>query len=360
MAATPATTRQKQLRIIAALMALIVLFLAILLVVLMRGGGADSSASGKQPEQAKQVVKVYKEVLATPTPLESREHGQIQPPAGDKLKYALVHLDDDCVPELLINYGPINEVGEIDGIGVFGLNAQGERIQLGDMYHDGVASAGGTRASLQRSVNGPGMYYTSGLAMRGVDTVLVKRNGDELIETPVEGFGDSEPFNWIPASNAGEIDAAMNAGCEIPGVGTNYGQESSASASESASESSSEESEAPSAPGVQKLTGTVKIIQTDAEMAAYQGVVDPNARYGYEGGPYAVLILDTPTSVSGYRASNQQELVTGDATMVSLESGYNWTGQYSDGQRLTIEGTWRDFWWQSDTGLPMGEPRYAG
>lgn len=111
------------------------------------------------------------------------------------------------------------------------------------------------------------------------------------------------------------------------------------------------------AAGKMVFTGTIRVFETDDDMASYQGVSNPNSGYSYEGGPYAVLVLDEPQDIT---ASNGDGwgACTDIATLIQLAVGDDPTmatyRSYSGQHGAVAVGT---MWWQSDVGLPIGEPR---
>lgn len=300
-------------------------------------------------------------------------------PPGSETKYALVHLDAGCVPELVVNYGPHIEGSEINAIGVFGVDENGEQVSFTKSYLDGVASAGGARRAVQRAVNQSGMYYFQAEAMRGSVDALVKRQGRELFDEPANPEpGEFTPFEWISIQQldvveaiAGGTDCAPGAGAEgtvsgnsveaaggqgpKPTAGANVPvPPPSDYASRSGSGSSGYEDES-SGDGTKKttFTGTVRIFQTDDDLVAYQGIRNPNP--GSNMGPYVMLILDSPMQVTAEKSGKQGHFITRSANMLLLDSGADATG--TDGERKTVTYSAGELYWQSDTSLPMAEPR---
>lgn len=214
---TPSTSSggktRKQLITILVLLVLIILAMVVFLITKISGdrGGDSAAAEGSASSssengdaqvqaQAEKAVVVYKQVLANPAPLQTFV-GEVSP--GGAMKYALVHLDDGCVPELVLNYGTSAMSAEIDAIGVYGVDENGQEIQFQNSYHDGAASAGGVRRALQRATGQPGMFsFSAERGGRNQEDLLVTRQGNELVETPANpGAGEFEQFNWIPADN---------------------------------------------------------------------------------------------------------------------------------------------------------------
>lgn len=226
---------RKQLITILVLLVLIILAMVVFLFVKMssdRGGdspAAEGSVSSSSENgdaqvqvQAEKAVVVYKQVLANPAPLQTFV-GEVSP--GGAMKYALVHLDDGCVPELVLNYGTSAMSAEIDAIGVYGVDENGQEIQFQNSYHDGASSTGGVRRALQRATGQPGMFsFSAERGGRNQEDLLVTRQGNELVETPANpGAGEFEQFNWIPADNLDIVEAIAAGSDCAPGSGSGGG-----------------------------------------------------------------------------------------------------------------------------------------
>lgn len=367
---------RKQLITILVLLVLIILALAIFLFVKISGdrggdsaaaeGGVSSSSENGDAQgqaQAEKAVVVYKQVLANPAPLQTFV-GEVSP--GGAMKYALVHLDDGCVPELVLNYGTSAMSAEIDAIGVYGVDENGQEIQFQNSYHDGVTSVGGVRRALQRATGQPGMFSFSAERMgRNQEDLLVTRQGNELVETPANpGAGEFEQFNWIPADNLDVVEAIAAGNDCAPGSGSGSngagadggnggnggpnptaGQQASGSGSNSGSGSGSSSSSSTS--GTNSITGTVKVFQTKADVLAYEQRQDPNPG-SPDRGPYAILILDQPTEVTAQLSGqNGPETRTIEQAIVN-------PALHRDGERATITFSDDEYYWPSDPGVPFG------
>ncbi|UVE01086.1 hypothetical protein [Corynebacterium amycolatum] len=389
---TPSTSSggktRKQLIAILVLLVLIILLLALFLFLQVSGdrGGDSAAAEGSASSssengdaqvqaQAEKAVVVYKQVLANPAPLQTFV-GEVSP--GGAMKYALVHLDDGCVPELVLNYGTSAMSAEIDAIGVYGVDENGQEIQFQNSYHDGVTSVGGVRRALQRATGQPGMFSFSAERMgRDQEDLLVTRQGDELVETPANpGVGEFEQFDWIPADNLDIVEAiaagndcapgsgaAAGAGADGSGAdGANGGNggpnptagqqaagsgAGSSSGSQSGASDTSSQGSSNGTSGQQTVTGTVKIFQNRAEVLAYQQRQDPNPHIAGDR-QFAILVLDQPTDVTAKLAgSNESETRTIDHVVIN-------PNLHSDGEKATISFSTDKTYWPSDTGIPFG------
>lgn len=381
---------RKQLITILVLLVLIILAMVVFLITKISGdrGGDSAAAEGsassssengdaKVQAQAEKAVVVYKQVLANPAPLQTFV-GEVSP--GRAMKYALVHLDDGCVPELVLNYGTSAMSAEIDAIGVYGVDENGQEIQFQNSYHDGAASAGGVRRALQRATGQPGMFsFSAERGGRNQEDLLVTRQGNELVETPANpGAGEFEQFNWIPADNLDVVEAIAAGNDCAPGSGSGsngagadgsgadganganggpnptVGQQAEGSGSNSDSGSGSQSgasdtgsSSSNGTSGQQTVTGTVKIFQNRAEVLAYQQREDPNPHLA-DDRQFAILVLDQPTDVTAKLAgSNESETRTIDHVVIN-------PNLHSDGEKATISFSTDKTYWPSDTGIPFG------
>lgn len=386
---------RKQLITILVLLVLIILAMVVFLFVKMssdRGGDSgvaegsvssssengDAQGQEKSPAQvqAEKAVVVYKQVLANPAPLQTFV-GEVSP--GGAMKYALVHLDDGCVPELVLNYGTSAMSAEINAIGVYGVDENGQEIQFQNSYHDGASSTGGVRRALQRATGQPGMFsFSAERGGRNQEDLLVTRQGNELVETPANpGAGEFEQFNWIPTDNLDIVEAIAAGSDCAPGSGSGAGagadgsgadgasganggpnptagQQAAGSGSNSdsgwgsqsgASDTGSSSSNGTS--GQQTVTGTVKIFQNRAEVLAYQQREDPNPHLA-DDRQFAILVLDQPTEVTAkLTGSNESETRTIDHVVIN-------PNLHSDGEKATISFSTDKTYWPSDTGIPFG------
>ncbi|MGK8361272.1 hypothetical protein [Corynebacterium amycolatum] len=376
---------RKQLITILVLLVLIILAMVVFLFVKMssdRGGdspaaeasGSSSSENGdaQVQAQAEKAVVVYKQVLANPAPLQTFV-GEVSP--GGAMKYALVHLDDGCVPELVLNYGTSAMSAEINAIGVYGVDENGQEIQFQNSYHDGASSTGGVRRALQRATGQPGMFsFSAERGGRNQEDLLVTRQGNELVETPANpGAGEFEQFNWIPTDNLDIVEAIAAGNDCAPGSGSGAGagadgsgadganganggpnptagQQAAGSGSGSGSQSGASDTGSSSSNGTsgqQTVTGTVKIFQNRAEVLAYQQREDPNPHLA-DDRQFAILVLDQPTEVTAKLAgSNESETRTIDHVVIN-------PNLHSDGEKATISFSTDKTYWPSDTGIPFG------
>ncbi|MDO5030346.1 MAG: hypothetical protein Q4E11_07145 [Corynebacterium sp.] len=130
------------------------------------------------------------------------------------------------------------------------------------------------------------------------------------------------------------------------------GQETAGPGSGSQSEAPSSNSQDSSTDSDgQKISGNVRVFQTDEEMAAFQGVENPNKESNYDGGPYTIVVLDSPQQITAQSSGSAGQQSTRQATMVKIPNG-----TASDGEHVTLDAPPSSLWWPSDAGLPMGQP----
>lgn len=359
-------------RLIAVLVLLVVLVLVLALFLIVRiagdrnggsgadGGGQASSSDGGADDATQtpevRAVAAYKEVLANPEPLQT-DLGE-ETPSG-VLRYALVHLDDGSVPELLLNYGSSLVSPDMAAIVVYGVDDAGRKIQFPNAYYDGVTSTGGEVRSLQRATRQPGMFSFSGSVRTEEQVnVLATRQGNELVEQPAEPEADEfEQLTWTPADDLGAIEAIADggaaqgpdsdgAGADGADGGPNPTPGQRASGERPGSGSSSEESRN-AASGEQTVTGTVKIFRNRAEVVAYQEILDPNPSTP-DNRRFAILVLDEPTDVTAkVVGGNERETRTVEHVVINPD-------RHDDGEKATITFSADDTYWPSDTGIPFG------
>ena len=343
--------------LIAVLVLLVVLVLVLALFLIVRiagdrnggsgadGGGQASSSDGGADDAAQtpeeRAVAAYKEVLANPEPLQT-DLGE-ETPSG-VLRYALVHLDDGSVPELLLNYGSSLVSPDMAAIVVYGVDEEGRKIQFPNAYYDGIGSNGAEVRATLRATRQPGMFSVKSLLLEDVhEWMQVTRQGNELVEQPAEPKVDEfEHLTWTPADDLGAIEAIAD-GAD-GGPNPTPGQR--ASGERPGSGSSSEESRN-AASGEQTVTGTVKIFRNRAEVAAYQEILDPNPSTP-DNRRFAILVLDEPTDVTAkVVGGNERETRTVEHVVINPD-------RHDDGEKVTITFSADDTYWPSDTGIPFG------
>ena len=369
-----AKTRQ-QLIAIAVLLGVIILILAsFLFFILSRKGEGTSAESGTQAadnaavQRIKKVVSVYETVLSAPNPSVRENEYSLEPlEVGSDISYALINMDDDCVPELLVNYGPQPPVYEISAIGIFGADDNGEMIDFGKIYFDGAATSGGARFSVQQAAD-VGLIYNTG-SRAGTQTVKITREGNELVENPDSSTGSE--IAWTPASNtqqlaeieltpectSGGANPQVRAGGPNPtmgnggsgGAGTDSGQTGDSSGDTAAA---SDES----GTGLNKVyefSGVVRIFKNQDEIAEYQGIPNPNPDYGQNYRPSTVLILDQPMNVTVRQSGSPKDPITLEVRFIRLDEG-----SAADGQRLSLKAKGSGLIGTSDTSLPFSSIYY--
>ena len=352
---SPDTGDKTRKLLIAVLVVLVVLFLvlAAFVIVLVAGdrnggsgvgvgeqasssdGGADDAA--QTPEE--RAVAAYKEVLANPEPLQT-DLGE-ETPSG-VLRYALVHLDDGSVPELLLNYGSSLVSPDMAAIVVYGVDDDGRKIQFPNAYYDGIGSNGAEVRVTLRATRQPGMFSAKSLLLEDVhEQMQVTRQGNELVEQPAEPEVDEfEQLTWTPADDLGAIEAIADGD---GGPNPTPGQR--APGERPGSGSSSEESRN-AASGEQTVTGTVKIFRNRAEVADYQEIPDPNPSTP-DNRKFAILVLDEPTDVTAKVVGGGSETRTVEHVVINPD-------RHDDGEKATITFSADDTYWPSDTGIPFG------
>lgn len=283
-------------------------------------------------------------------------------------KYALTEMNGDGIPELLF--------GADDGYGllsvqVFSADGSGNPfIAPSKVLLDGVASGGGTRASIMGSKAGNGIIQVLGSASSPqwyCNRMVLQ--GSELVEsencdftfgdsTPVLG-GDGAGLQWLDVSDRSALQKlagpAGAAGAKQPARGKSADQKAKAIA-------------AAKAQGKQVFEGTIRIMN-HAELVGFQGVSDPNPDYSgsfkYE--KYAILVFDGPQTVTGM-SGDGTGMQTDSANLLCVGAYYAGVDSVDttpewvpyNGKRVVVAGTAEDVGWPSDASLPLGEPRGGG
>ncbi|UBI02475.1 hypothetical protein [Corynebacterium freneyi] len=361
-------TGDKTRKLLIAVLVLLVLVLVLALFLIVRiagdrnggsgadgGGQASSSEGGAAQTPEERAVAAYKEVLANPEPLQT-DLGE-ETPSG-VLRYALVHLDDGNVPELLLNYGSSLVSPDMAAIVVYGVDDDGRKIQFPNAYYDGIGSNGAEVRVTLRATRQPGMFSAKSLLLEDVhEQMQVTRQGNELVEQPAEPEVDEfEQLTWTPADDLGAIEAIADgdgaqgsdsggAGADGADGGPNPTPGQRAPGERPGSGSSSEESRN-AASGEQTVTGTVKIFRNRAEVADYQQLPDPNPSTP-DNRKFAILVLDEPTDVTAKVVGGGSETRTVEHVVINPD-------RHDDGEKVTITFSADDTYWPSDTGIPFG------
>lgn len=377
-----AVAKSRNVPLIGTIVALALLVVAgiILLVALLgrgstggEGAAGTSSAAGKtatvqkgsQAQKLQTAFAQYTEILDAPakylTALDLYNSSGVY-------KYALTEMNGDGIPELLFGADDGNGLLNVQ---VFSADGSGNPIIApSKVLLDGVASGGGTRASIMGSKAGNGIIQVLGSASSPqwhCNRMVLQ--GSELVESENcdSTFGDSTPvldgdgaeLQWLDVSDRSALQKLAGpggtAGTKQPARGKSADQKAKAIA-------------AAKAQGKQVFEGTIRIMN-HAELVGFQGVPESNPDYSgtfkYE--EYAILVFDGPQTVTG---------MSGDGTGMQTDSakllcvGAYYAGVDSvdttpewvpyNGKRVVVAGTAEDVGWPSDTSLPLGEPRGGG
>lgn len=107
------------------------------------------------------------------------------------------------------------------------------------------------------------------------------------------------------------------------------------------------------AQGLPVYTGTVRIFETNAQLAEFQGRADILPYLGAEGGPYAILDLGAPVEIDAYSGDGQSHGIE-TMQLIGLGNGYGDTAdpwRAFDGQQVSV--TWTAVYMPSDVSLPV-------
>ena len=337
------------------------------------GAAGKSSAAGKtataqkgsQAQKLQKAFAQYTEILDAPakylTALERDNSSGVY-------KYALTEMNGDGIPELLFGADDGNGLLNVQ---VFSADGSGNPfIAPSKVLLNGVASGGGTRASISGSKTGNGIiqvlgsasnpqWYCNRMVLQGSELVE-SENCDFTIgeSTPVLG-GDGAELQWLDVSDRSALQKlagpAGAAGAKQPARGKSADQKAKAIA-------------AAKAQGKQVFEGTIRIL-SHAELTGLQGISDPNPDYSgnfkYE--KYAILVLDETQTVTG-TSGDGSGMQTDSAKLLCVGAYYpgidsvdttpEWVPY--NGKRVVVAGTAEDVGWPSDTSLPLGEPRGGG
>lgn len=377
-----AVAKSRNVLLIGIIVALALLLVAgmILLVALLgkasaggEGAAGKSSAAGKtattqkgsQAQKLQKAFAQYTEILDAPakylTALERDNSSGVY-------KYALTEMNGDGIPELLFGADDGNGLLSVQ---VFSADGSGNPfIAPSKVLLDGVASGGGTRASIMGSKAENGIIQVLGSASNPqwyCNRMVLQ--GSELVEsencdftfgesTPVLG-GDGAELQWLDVSDRSALQKlagpAGAAGAKQPAGGKSADQKAKAIA-------------AAKAQGKQVFEGTIRIL-SHSELTGLQGISDPNPDYSgnfkYE--KYAILVLDETQTVTGM-SGDGSGMQTDSAKLLcvgvyypgvdSVDTTPEWVPY--NGKRVVVAGTAEDVGWPSDTSLPLGEPRGGG
>lgn len=110
------------------------------------------------------------------------------------------------------------------------------------------------------------------------------------------------------------------------------------------------------AAGLAVYTGTIRIFETDAELAGYQGRTDLLPDLGADCGPYAILLLDDALETT-ITSGDGRDTFTATIHLIGLAQGDEGVAAWRPfaGERISV--TCDRIYGQSDVSLPWDEPR---
>ena len=279
-------------------------------------------------------------------------------------KYALVNMNDDEIPELII--GRTDESVGVQYNKIFYYDKENNKLLSPTKNIEiGVAAVGGMRADLTASNKNDGLILNQGSGMTG-QFEIVRINLDikedrtiELKNTkikeymlggePVEDDGESIAINWYEINDLSALEAFKEGKLDL----TKKPEENKDSQVQENAETKPVEEPKESGVKVDNrnvFEGTLKYLSYN-EVLDLQDMEDPNGGYADTSEKFALLVFDEEIVVTANSGDGEGSR-TEKAKMIKLAnfadaSNYN-------GKRVKVRV--KDMFWPSDTSLPFGQP----
>lgn len=262
-------------------------------------------------------------------------------------KYALAHMNDDDIPELLIEKNDT-----YSGVGyskVFYYDeTSNQLLSPEETIPAGVAGAGGFRGGIAASNKKDGLLCYQGSSGTGEFTLMrlnleVKDGVAVLKTTTLKDFtlgldqdvydGEEIEILWYEMKDLSALEDLKKGTLDLTKVPKKQ-----------------EEVQEAVVDNITVFEGTLNYLSYN-EVLALQGIEDPNGGFVDPNEQYAILVFDQDVTLTATSGDGQGSY-TNAAKMIKLDSFTE--GEAYNGKRIKVKIT--DMYWPSDTGLPLGEP----
>mgnify|MGYP000904268536 FL=1 len=296
---------------------------------------AAAADAAPQPEQnGDHTADAYRGVLQNPPTYPEDRMSRFHPTGS--WSYAIVEATGDHRPDMLLRI----DGTEFSRVHLYSTDADGQLIRSTDYLVDGAAGAGGSRARLEASRLGAGVYQVDYVSTQREGTsTLYRLTGTSLVSvgepTVFEALGalpDHQTITWLPSTDHSGLAALRGA-------------------TPAAAPAPTSPQSGPAA-GMVRFTGVVAEKST-SEMTG--GEPSPNGEP--ESNRYYTLLLDAPQEVTASqgpwseRTETVSEISLGERSEYSDDSA---TWRPLVGRRVALDVDPADMGYPTDAGMPVG------
>ena len=320
--------------------------------------GQKAEETKKEENPLEKVATLYEEQIKECDKIDfAIDDAGVENPSYE-YKYAFAYMDDDEIPELIIQ--KIDKSFGLEYNKVFYYDKENDKLlSPSETIATGVTSIGGFRGGLAASNNKDGIILNQGSSGNGKFEIIrvnlqIKEDGTAVLKnTKIKDYilgtenvddGESVEIIWYEVKDLSPLED-LKAGK----IDLNKSKEEQKPATKD-----SEKSKKDMGAKVDNKTvfqGTLKYLSYN-EVLKLQGIQDPNSGYADTSEKFALLVFDKKISITAISGDGQGSHA-GEAKMIELDNLKN-PSKYN-GKKIKVKIT--EMIWPSDTGLPLGEPR---
>ncbi|MGP5655562.1 hypothetical protein ACTXPL_12270 [Candidatus Corynebacterium faecigallinarum] len=250
----------------------------------------------------------------------------------DEFEYSLVDVTGDDVPEMLVA-----AIGDPYKIAKLFTVTDGELIETGQLFADGAATGGGSRAEFRTSAEHNGVFKTLGRSGNGeYSTSRWTLEGDAMVESegweyridqkPADLTGEEAEIEWTPADDRSLLGGDAVPGTEAPDDGPNPDRPTppATDAGEAPADTSSLPQDDFASPEQTGITcGTVDEVTVVAGSATSCGFAMNVAQQALQPGTWGAGVAPDPTVTApwGSTTVTASSPATGETYTLSCNSG---------------------------------------
>lgn len=279
-----------------------------------------------------------------------------------KYKYALAYVNDDDMPELLIQ--KIDKSFGLEYNKTYYYDKENNKLlSPNEILTTGVSASGGYRGGLSASNKKDGLILDqaqsgtgefkrtrftleikedSSIALK--DTLLKETTiGDESIDNE-----ECQEITWYEIDDLSILDKLKTGKLDLSKESKK--SESNKESKENKNNTETKKSTGATVDNKTVFQGTLKYLSYN-DVLSLQGIDDPNPGYSDPNEKFALLVFDGSINLTATNGDGQGSH-TGAAKMIKLNN-FSGASKYN-GKKVKVKIT--SMYWPSDTSLPIGEP----
>lgn len=286
-----------------------------------------------------------------------------------KYKYALAYVNDDDMPELLIQKSDKSFGLEYNKTYYYDKD-NNKLLSPNEILTTGVSATGGYRGGLSASNKKDGLLLDqvqsgTGEFKRTRFTLEIKEDGSTALKDTVikeSTIGDEsidnkecQKITWYEIDDLSILDKLKTGKLDLSKE--NKKNEANKESKENQNNTETKKSEKSNTKSSGAIVDNKTVFQGTLKYLSYndvlnlQGIDDPNPGYSDPNEKFALLVFDSQINLTATNGDGQSSH-TGAAKMIKLNN-FSGASKYN-GKKIKVKIT--SMYWPSDTSLPIGEP----